>query len=165
MNGIIITGSHKPLDIENKLDLIQLARERNIPFLGICLGLQLMAIEFSRNVLGVSDATSEEFGMGTHVVVKMPQMRVGISPVVWYNGVTSFESHWHHYKIAENIIPRLRETFWISESGGIVEIMHLPTTKHRHFVGLQFHPEYQSSKERPHPALIKFINECKKVTQ
>src|SRR3990167_3199879 len=73
LNGIIITGSHKPLDIENKLDLIQLARERNIPFLGICLGLQ-MAIEFSRNVLGVSDATSEEFGMGTHVVVKMPQM-------------------------------------------------------------------------------------------
>jgi CTP synthase (UTP-ammonia lyase) len=75
-NGLIIPGSHTPYMVEEKLDAIKEAREAKIPFLGICFGYQLAAIEYARNIMGIKDATSEEFGEGTFVVKKR-SLKVG----------------------------------------------------------------------------------------
>ena len=131
--GTLIVGSHTPTDVESKLFAICQARENNTPFLGICFGHQLAAIEYARNVLGIKDATSEEFGQGTFIVKKLLQLNVGL-----HDG----ESYWNNYEVDQEF-----ETKW---------------EKADNFITVQYHPEYQSSKERPHPILIKFINVCKK---
>lgn len=127
--GLIICGSHTPHNIEEMISLIKQAREEGIPFLGICFGHQLAAIEYARNVLGIKDATSEEFGKGTFVVKKLPELKVGL-----HNG----ESYWNNY-----------------------EVDLLNWVKPEHFFTSQFHPEYQSSKDKPHPLLNDFINYAK----
>lgn len=161
--GVVVLGSHAQANIEEKLDKIKLARENNVPYLGICHGMQLMVLEFARNVLGIKDANSEEFGpkgYGTLAIVKMPNVRVGLQPVYWKDGLTSLESHWHNYRVANEIIPKLKEHFRVSVSDGVVETLYL--LKHKHFIGTQFHPEYGSSREKPHPVLKNFIEICKK---
>jgi len=127
-SGLIIPGSHKPEKIEEKLDHIKEARILKIPFLGICLGHQLAAIEYAQNVMGIADATSEEFGQGTYVVKKRKELNVGLK-----NG----ESYWNNFEVVIE---------WI---------------KPEHFFTSQFHPEYQSSRNDPHPLLIDFIKTCK----
>lgn len=124
--GLVICGTHDPHNTEEMIGLIKIAREEGIPFLGICFGFQLCAIEYARNVLGIKDATSEEFGTGTFVVKKLPELKVGL-----HNG----ESYWNNYEVD---LPDLKipENFFVS----------------------QFHPEYQSSKDKPHPLLVNFIN-------
>ena len=88
--GLIIAGTHNPHDTESMIARIRDARESGEPFLGICFGHQLAGIEFARNVLGIKDATSEEFGEGTPVVVKLPELNVGLK-----NG----ESYWNNYEV------------------------------------------------------------------
>lgn len=132
--GLIICGTHNPHNTEEMINLIKRAREENIPFLGICFGHQLSAIEYSRNVLGIKDATSEEFGEGTFVVIKLPELNVG-----FHEG----ESYWNNYVVDPDIQER-----WI---------------KKENFFTCQFHPEYQSSKDKPHPLLLKFLDYAKKM--
>ncbi len=129
--GLVITGTHTPHDIELMIDKIKYARENRVPFLGICAGWQLSAIEYARNVLKIKDATSEEFGeKGTFVVKKLPKLNVGLK-----NG----ESFWNNYEV------------------------DLPNwEKPEYFFITQSHPEYQSSKNKPHPLLVSFIELCKK---
>lgn len=91
-NGIVVCGSHTPQNIEYKIQRIKEAREGKIPFLGICFGHQLAAIEYARNVLGIKDATSEEFGKGTFVVKKRKDgLKVGIH---------DNENYWNNYEVA-----------------------------------------------------------------
>lgn len=92
--GLVICGTHTPHGVEPIIEKIRIARETEIPFLGICFGAQLAAIEYARNVLGVKDATSEEFGKGTFVVKKRKELKVG-----FHDG----ENYWSNYEIA--IIP------------------------------------------------------------
>ena len=72
-DGILIPGGFGKRGIEGKIEAIRFARENNIPFLGLCLGFQLATVEFARNKAGIADATSEEFGEGTHVIAILPE--------------------------------------------------------------------------------------------
>lgn len=130
LNGLVVCGTHNQDNIEEMINIIADARIRKIPSLLICAGHQLGAIEYARNVLGIKDATSEEFGKeGTWVVKKRPKMKVGL-----HDG----ESWWSNYEVAID---------W-----------EIPD----HFISVPFHPEYQSSKRKPHALLVKFLNLCTK---
>lgn len=130
--GLVICGTHTPKQTEEMIDMIRIAREEKIPFLGVCFGHQLAYIEYCRNVLGIKDATSQEFGEGTLVVKKRENLKVGL-----HDG----ETWWNNYEIDEG------EREW---------------KKPDYFITCQYHPEYQSSKDKPHPLLVKFIELCKK---
>lgn len=128
-DGLIVCGTHTPLNVESMIEAIKVAREERKPFLGICFGYQLAAIEYARNVLGIKDATSEELGVpGTPVVVKRPQMKVGL-----HDG----ESWWSNYDVTDEIQEK-----WVADEN----IFAVP-----------YHPEYQSSKDNPHPLLVSFL--------
>ena len=132
--GIVICGTHAPRmeEVEKLLSEIKEAREDKIPFLGICYGHQLCAIEYARNVLGIKDAVSEEWGIeGTEVVKKREMLKVGL-----HDG----ESYWNNYEVAEDF----EKPDW--------------------FITTQGHPEYQSSIDKPHPLLVKFLTLCKNAT-
>lgn len=138
--GVVICGSHSPKDanIADLLSTIQYAREHGTPILGICFGYQLMAIEYARNVLGQEYATSEEFTKeGDHVVTKLPELRVGL---------IDGESYWHRYEV----------------NPGLIHIMlgdeNVATDR---YMGVQYHPEYQSSIDKPHPILVNFLDICR----
>src|SRR3990167_10043699 len=89
--GLIICGTHTPQNTEEMIEKIKVARETKLPFLGICFGHQICAIEYARNVLGIKDATSEEFGKGTFVVKKrMEGLKVGL---------IDGESWWNNYEV------------------------------------------------------------------
>lgn len=89
-DGLVICGTHNPKNTEELIEKIAEARKSETPFLGICHGHQLYAIEYARTVLGIEDATSEEFGEGTFVVKKRPELRVGL-----HNG----ETFWSNYEV------------------------------------------------------------------
>jgi CTP synthase (UTP-ammonia lyase) len=95
-NGIVICGTHTPKieEVERLLGEIKNARDTKTPFLGICFGHQLCAIEYARNILGIKDATSEELGEGTHVVKKSGALKVGL-----HEG----ESYWNNYEVAIDV--------------------------------------------------------------
>lgn len=161
--GLLVLGSHTPKDYELKMIAIERARIDGTPFLGICFGMQLAAIEYARNVLGIKNATSEEMykdgDEATLVITKLSKIRVGIRKVAGWWGQTE-ESHWHNYELSGAFIKRFLTEWDISESeDGVVEIMKF--VPHPFFVGVQFHPEYQSTKEKPHPLLVDFINVCR----
>ena len=138
-NGVLVLGSHAPGEIESKLKIIQEAREKKMPFLGICLGLQLAIIEFARNVLEMSLANSSEIqekGI-IPVVNKLSKLRVGIFPVEWKGGETTLESHWHNYSFNRNFDDLYKKNFYISYTGEVAEIMELKD--HPFFVGGYFY--------------------------
>lgn len=159
MKGVIVLGSHAPKDVDQKLDAIKRARESGTPFLGICFGMQLMCIEHARNLGGVKNANTEEIsGDKNDLIHKLPKMRVGMFSVdSWY--ATQGESHWHQYALNPRYKEHFEFAFDISWSDDIAEVMRLKD--HPFFVGVQFHPEYQSSKEKPHPVLRDFLNACR----
>lgn len=132
-DGLIVCGTHTPLNVESMIEAIKVAREENKPVLGICFGFQLCAIEYARNVLGIKDATSEELGVpGTFVVVKRPEMKVGL-----HDG----ESWWSNYDVTQEIKDK-----WTTGSN---------------FFVTGSHPEYQSSVGKPHPLLVSFLKYAK----
>ena len=91
--GLVICGTHKPNEFDTGYFIVEVevARKKNIPFLGLCFGHQIAVIEYARNVLGIEDATSEEFGEGTFVVKKLPEMKVG--------GYYKDGSRWNNYEV------------------------------------------------------------------
>lgn len=136
--GLIICGTHSPekLDPDQQIGFIRMAREHNMPFLGICFGHQLAAIEYARNVLGIKDATSEEWGEGTFVVRKRAEgLKVGV-----HDG----ETFWNNFEVDYSLVPDFE------------------SQKPTNFITCQYHPEYQSSTDKPHPLLVKFLDLCKK---
>ena len=138
--GLIILGSWPGQDdekfIQDAVPKIKAAKESRIPFLGLCLGLQ---------ALGVAEGGE---------LIEMPENRQGIYPVKGWWGET-YESHWHHFK-AVGTFPEY-DTY---QTDTIIEAMRHKTLPF--FVGLQFHPEYESSKEKPHPILKEFLEVCRR---
>lgn len=156
--GLIVCGTHNPGDPVVILNKIKVARQEGTPFLGICFGMQMMAVEYVKNVVGIKEATSQELGEGQHVVKKMPGLRVGLQPAMVKMKVSE-ESFWHQYRVDVDKFPQLWDGFEINEANEVVTWMKLKDRNN--FFGVQFHPEYQSSKDKPHPVLVEFINKCK----
>lgn len=167
--GLLITGTHHPEDIStaDALEQIKKARETGLPTLGICFGLHLGVIEFSRNVLQLADANTSELSKSTlHPVIDaLPGVRVGLFPVLdLQTKINREENHWHQYKVNKRYVELLGRFFTISamhlpDSEQVVEEMYL--SGHPHFVLIQYHPEYNSTPSVPHPLLFNFIQACK----
>lgn len=133
--GLIIGGSHTPLNTEQMIEEIFYARENKVPCYFECFGYQLACIEWARNVDGTKDATSEEFGgKGTFVVRKRKEMKVGL-----HEG----ESWWSNYEVDA----KLAKDFDLY--------------KPRNIFAVPFHPSYQSSKDKPHPLIKDFLDYCR----
>jgi CTP synthase len=180
IDGIVVPGGFGYRGIEGKIVAIKYARENGIPFLGLCLGLQCAVIEFARNVCGLDGANSTEFDEGTRhpvialmdeqrrVVQKGGTMRLGAYPCFLKPGTKIaeiygthlvYERHRHRYEVN----PRYHEILerhgmvlgGISPDGKLVEAIEL--SDHPFFVATQFHPEFKSRPNRPHPLFTAFI--------
>jgi len=180
VDGIVVPGGFGYRGIEGKIVAIKYARENGIPFLGLCLGLQCAVIEFARNVCGLKGANSTEFDEETRypvialmdeqrrVVQKGGTMRLGAYPCFLkpgtkiaeiYGTQLVYERHRHRYEVN----PRYHETLekhgltlcGISPDGKLVEAIEL--TDHPFLVATQFHPEFKSRPNRPHPLFAAFI--------
>lgn len=174
VNGILVPGGFGNRGIEGKIKAITYARENNIPFLGLCLGMQLAIVEFARNVVGFNDAHSEELDPSTThpVIALMPDqngiediggtLRLGSYPCVLdktskayalYKQETIQERHRHRYEVNNDFRSVLTEKGMklsgISPDGRIVEMCELP--EHPFFIATQAHPEFKSRPNRPHP--------------
>lgn len=159
--GVIVMGTHGPMEVDEKLEEIKKAREEGIPFLGICFGLQMAVVEYARNVLGLKGANSTEIDLKTPhpVITKLPELRVGIYGVHWPSFGSRMESHWHNYAFNKKYDAEFQKDFYVSYTNDVAEIMQL--RDHPFFMLMQFHPEYESSKSKPHPILKEFIEKCK----
>lgn len=180
VDGILVPGGFGDRGIEGKIRAIQYARENEVPCFGICLGMQCAVIEFARNVAGLKDANSSEFNPSTEnpVIDLMPEqkgidnlggtMRLGSYPCkVMDNTITGqaygeeviYERHRHRYEFNNEYRNRFEELGMvfagISPDGRFVEIIELKD--HPWFVGVQFHPEFKSRPNRPHPLFVSFI--------
>lgn len=183
VDGILVPGGFGSRGVEGKITAIKYAREKRIPFFGICFGMQLSAIEFARNVCGIKDATSREFHgeskrSGNFVIDSMVEqrgivnkggtMRLGAFPCALISGTRAqqiykassvMERHRHRFEF-NNKYKAMFEKNGMVASGickerDLVEIVELPD--HPWFVGVQFHPEFKSKPLAPHPLFVHFI--------
>jgi CTP synthase len=183
VSGIVVPGGFGPRGIEGKVSGVQFAREKGIPFLGLCYGLHMAVIEAARNLLGLEGANSTEIDPQTpHPVIDlMPNqrgvemggtMRLGLWPCRLlpetiagnaYGESTVFERHRHRFEVNNDYRDRLAEAGLIvsgaSPDGQLAEIMEY--RHHPFFVGVQFHPEFRSRPNRPHPLFRDFIAAAK----
>lgn len=180
LQGILIPGGFGDRGIEGKIAATRYAREKGIPFFGICLGMQIAVIEFARNVCGLKDATSTEFDKATpHPVISMMEeqkkvkqlggtMRLGnwiteISPNTQaheiYGQSVIHERHRHRYEVNEDYKEQLESRGLrisaVSQKGALAEMIELPG--HPFFVACQFHPEFNSKPNDPHPIFRSFV--------
>jgi len=178
--GVLVPGGFGHRGIEGKILAARYARERRVPYLGLCLGLQCAVIEFARHVTGSPDANSTEFDMFTeHPVIDfMPDqrdleekggtMRLGIYPArltpgskaaAVYGDEVVYERHRHRFEVVNRYRPMLEEAGMVfsgqSPDGRLVEIIEL--RDHPWFVASQFHPEFRSRPDRPHPLFDGFV--------
>ena len=175
VDGILVPGGFGQRGIEGMIDAIRWARENRVPFLGICLGMQLAIVEYARHVVGYADANSAEFDPQSthHVIDLMPEqkdveqiggtMRLGKYPckltegtLAWklYHGEPLiYERHRHRYEVNNEYRGQLEAAGLVfagrSPDDRIVEMMELPG--HPYFIGSQGHPEFKSRPNRPHP--------------
>lgn len=180
IDGLLVAPGFGSRGIEGKLKAIRHVREHNIPFFGICLGMQCAVIEFARNIAGLSQATSSEFKKNSqnvidllpeqkHITDKGGTMRLGAYPChidnrrtkayAAYKNEHISERHRHRYEFNNDFRDTLTEHGLVisgtSPDGRLVEIVELP--KHRWFVGVQFHPELKSRAVTGHPLFIAFV--------
>ncbi len=180
-DGVLVPGGFGERGIEGKIMAVRYAREMRVPFLGICLGMQLAVVEFARHVCGLEGANSSEFNAGTaHAVIallpdqqtivdKGGTMRLGAYPAVLQEGSLAnqayqdkqiSERHRHRYEVNNNYRELLAEQGFIfsglSPDGRFVEILEL--RDHPWFLGCQFHPELKSRPHTPHPLFREFIH-------
>ncbi|MEK7193808.1 MAG: CTP synthase [Patescibacteria group bacterium] len=184
-DGVIIPGGFGSRGVEGKIAAIRYLRERKIPFLGLCYGMQLAVIEFSRSVAGLKSAQTTEINSETSqpVIDVMPEqkknlseknfgatMRLGAYPAVLKKGTIAHaaykqhlisERHRHRYEVNPDYIGRLEKSGLVfsgfSPDRRLMEIMELPKSKHPFFVATQFHPEFKSRPLKPHPLFREFI--------
>ena len=179
LDGICVPGGFGIRGIEGKIEAIRIAREEGIPFLGLCLGLQCAVIEYARNVAGLVGANSSEFDATTpHPVIdllpgqeriddKGGTMRLGLWParltgptaLALYGEEVIWERHRHRYEVNPAYHKALEEAGLVfsglSPDGRLAEVIELPG--HPFFMGSQFHPEFRSRPNRPHPLFRGFI--------
>ena len=179
-SGILVPGGFGDRGIEGMITACRFARENDIPYFGICLGMQMAVIEFARHILGHVDANSSEFSETSQhqVIALMPDqvnvtdkggtMRLGKYPCVLIDGTRSqalygtpeiSERHRHRFEFnntyREEMQSRGMVLAGLSPNGKLVEIVELPD--HPWFVGVQFHPEFKSRPDRPHPLFYGFV--------
>ena len=184
VDGVLVPGGFGERGVEGKILAIHHARIRNIPFLGICLGMQLAVVEFSRNVLGLSNANSREFNPEAkdilidlmneqhEVTQKGGTMRLGAYPCVLakdsqaakiYGQNSISERHRHRYEVNPQYFTQLEKAGLIisgrSPDQQLAEMVELQN--HPCFVACQFHPEFQSRLLEPHPLFVHFISAAK----
>ena len=181
----MIPGGFGTRGIEGKIKAVRYARENNIPFLGICLGMQVATIEFARNVCGYKNANSTEFDHSTHhpVIDLMPDqrdiadmggtMRLGLYPCQLqpntiagkaYDVPSVQERHRHRFELNNSYRGTLQEGGMvfsgISPDNRLVEIAEL--SDHPFMLGTQFHPEFLSRPNRPHPLFAAYVHAVRK---
>ena len=184
-DGIIVPGGFGETGIEGKLSVIRYARENKIPYFGLCYGMQLMTIEYARNVLGLEGAqTAEINSKAPHVIIDiMPDqkkkiaeghygasMRLGVYTAKLLKGSIAYEAyrtptiserHRHRYEVSPSYIKEIETGGLVfsgkSPDGTLMEIAELPRTIHPFFLGTQFHPEFLARPLRPHPLFTEFI--------
>jgi len=180
VDGILIPGGFGIRGIEGKISAIRCAREKKIPFLGLCLGFQLAVVEYARHIAGISDAISAEIGDGTHVIKILPEQedevdlggtmrlgdyRIAITPGTIadriYNAPEVIERHRHRYEVNPEYIPVLEEhgLIFSGRNGNRMEILEI--SDHPFFFATQFHPEFRSRPTRPSPPFLGFVTACK----
>ena len=180
-DGILVPGGFGPRGIDGKIQAIKFARENNIPFLGICLGMQLATIEFARNVLGISDADSTELCENTTnpIIDYLPDqytginlggtLRLGAYDCLLKENTKAFEAykqtvikerHRHRYEFNNKYLDRIQNAGMIvsgiNPETGLVEIVELKN--HPWFIACQFHPEFSSRPNRAHALFSEFIH-------
>ena len=185
LDGIIVPGGFGKRGIEGKIETIKFARENKIPFLGICLGMQMAVVEFARNVLGLKDSNSAEFSNTTknpviHIMEEQKKvnkkggtMRLGTYPCIIkqgtlaskvYNSERIDERHRHRFEYNNNYKERLENAGLIcsgvSPDGNLVEIVEIKD--HPYFIAGQFHPELKSRPNRPAPLFVGFVKAAMK---
>ncbi len=181
VDGILVPGGFGDRGIEGKILAAQYARENNIPFFGICLGMQIATIEYARNVCGLASANSTEFDKLTmHPVICLQEEQKGIEDMgatmrlgscesilfagtkasdLYQNADRIHERHRHRYEFNSDYQDRLQEAglviSCVSAEEGLVEIVELPN--HPYYMACQFHPEFKSKPNKPHPLFSGFI--------
>ena len=169
IHGILIPDGFGNAGIEGMIFAAHYARERNIPFLGICLGMQIAVIEYARHVLGLDDANSSEFNLdGPYRVIDAGDMRLGAYPCVvkpgtrlydLYEKHEIFERHRHQYEFNNEYRTQFELSDMIlagqSPDGQFVEAVEL--RDHPYYIGVQYHPEFKSRPNRAHPLFRAYI--------
>lgn len=185
VDGILVPGGFGARGVEGKIRAVQYAREHDIPYFGICLGMQMAVVEFARNVCGMERANSTEFDPGSpypvidlmdtqrQITDKGGTMRLGSYECVLvpdtrchqiYGQSVIHERHRHRYEVN----PRFRDELQskglraggLSPDGNLVELVEL--VDHPWFIGCQFHPEFKSRPMEPHPLFTSYIAACLK---
>jgi CTP synthase len=180
LDGILVAPGFGSRGIEGKIEAIRYARENKIPFFGICLGMQCAVIEFARNVLGLADAHTTEIEKNAeNPVISMMEeqkqildyggtMRLGAYPCELKTGSKVFdayketlisERHRHRYEFNNDYLKAFEaagmKATGINPESNLVEVVEIPG--HPWFVGAQFHPEYKSTVDNPHPLFVAFV--------
>ena len=189
-DGVLIPGGFGSRGIEGKINAIRHCREHKIPYFGLCYGMQLLVIEYARNVLGIKGANTAEIDPDAKdlIIDIMPEqkeklrkkdyggsMRLGSYEAVLvpktvaaaaYGTTGTLERHRHRYEVNPEYVELIREGGLVfsatSPDGILMEIAELPKSKHPFFLGTQFHPEFQSSLAAPHPLFLAFIKAAAK---
>lgn len=188
-DGIVVPGGFGSRGIEGKIKAIQFCRENKIPYFGLCYGMQLLVIEFVRNVLGLEDAHTTEVNKDTKnpVIDIMPDqkknleqgnygntMRLGAYDAMLERGTIAHkaygkakisERHRHRYEVNPKYIARIEKAGLVfsgkSPNGVLMEIAELPKNEHPFFLASQFHPEFKSSPLHSHPLFLAFTKAAK----
>lgn len=188
VEGIVVPGGFGPRGVEGMIETARYARENRVPYFGLCLGMQLMVVEYARHYLGLEAANSTEFDPETPnpVIDLMPDqrsledmggtMRLGLYPCQLVPGTRAKmaygeevvqERHRHRYEFNNTYRTSLKDagliSSGISPSGSLVEICEV--VDHPFMVGVQFHPEFLSRPDHPHPLFREFIEEAKQVVR
>lgn len=188
LDGLLVAPGFGHRGVEGKIVAVQFARENNLPFFGICLGMQMAVIEFAQHVLGLEDAHSTEMNPGTpHPVIDLMEeqkkvtakggtMRLGSYPCVLQEGSLAHriygetlihERHRHRWEFNNKYLDRFIEKGMVASGRNpdshLIEIIELPN--HPFFLGVQFHPELKSTVENPHPLFTHFVQAAKQNSE
>ncbi|MCE9549010.1 CTP synthase [Candidatus Nomurabacteria bacterium] len=187
-DGIIVPGGFGKRGVEGNLQVVKFARENKIPYFGLCYGMQMMVIEYARNVLGLKDANTKEVNPSAkNIVIDVMEsqkenlinkryggsMRLGAYKALLKDGSIArasygkkevMERHRHRYEVNPSYIQELEAQGLVfsgrSPDGNLMEIAELPKSTHPFFLGTQFHPEFLARPLSPHPLFTAFIKAC-----
>ncbi|MEO8109205.1 MAG: CTP synthase [Ginsengibacter sp.] len=188
LDGLLVAPGFGFRGVDGKITAVKFARENRLPFFGICLGMQMAAIEFARNVLGIKDADSTEMQSETlnpvidmmeeqkKISMKGGTMRLGSFPCEIKENTLAYriydtplieERHRHRWEFNNKYLSRFEDAGMVASGinpqTGLVEIIELPD--HPFFIGVQYHPELKSSVETPHPIFVSFIQAAKEFSK
>jgi CTP synthase len=184
LDGLLVAPGFGNRGVEGKITAVKYARENNLPFFGICLGMQMAAIEFARNILNIKDANSTEMHSGTanpvidmmeeqkKITIKGGTMRLGSYPCLIKENTLAYkiygkkeisERHRHRWEFNNAYLSEYENAGMIASGVNpetqLVEIMEIPS--HPFFIGVQYHPELKSTVESPQPIFVNFIKAAK----